>query len=315
MMFPAVDRVLRAQSQRAARWATLAALGSAAGCGSYRPPATAFHAPPPSGRDWATVLRQPSKLTLERLETGRVRVTKSDLIDFDDPRASGLQDEQLFVPVFAYLIHHDDHGDYLVDAGLDRSFQRTTSGDMAGTFAFKFHAVQRPGEDLPTQLAARGARLRGIFFTHLHPDHLSGAASLSHDVPYVVGKGESPKSVGPLFYEDALTGVRDFEEIDFSGAPTMAPLGPCVDIFGDGSLWAIATPGHTVGHMSFLAVTQTGPVLITGDVSHTRWGFEHGVAPGKFNDGKKSDSRRSLDQLMAFARAYPNVKIFLGHEQ
>jgi N-acyl homoserine lactone hydrolase len=95
----------------------------------------------------------------------------------------------------------------------------------------------------------------------------------------------------------------------------MAPLGPCVDLFGDGSVWAISTPGHTMAHMSFLVVTKTGPALITGDVSHTRWGFDNSVIPGRFNDGKKSDSRRSLDQIKAFANAYPSVKIFLGHER
>jgi N-acyl homoserine lactone hydrolase len=295
--------------------AAVLALASTAGCGSYRPPATPFHAPAQAARDWESVLHQPSKITVERLETGRVRVMTSDLIDFNDPKTSGLTDTQLFVPVFAYLLRHEDRGDYLIDAGLDRSFQKITSGDMSGLFAFKFYAVQAVGEDLPSQLDQRGAKLRGIFFTHLHPDHLSGATSLPRDIPYVVGKGESPTSVGALFHEDALDGVRDFQELDFSAAPAMAPLGPCLDVFGDGSFWAISTPGHTVGHVSFLVVTKTGPVLITGDVSHTRWGFDRSVIPGKFNDGKRSDSRQSLNQLEAFAKAYPDVKIFLGHER
>jgi N-acyl homoserine lactone hydrolase len=299
----------------AVRGAVLVLAWTLLGCGSYRPAATQFHAPAQSTRDWEAILQKPPKITLERLETGRVRVRMSDLIDFDDPKAQGLTDEQLFVPVFAYLLHHEDRGDYLIDAGLDRSFQTVTSGDMAGLFAFKFYAVQAAGEDLPAQLAQRHASPRGVFFTHLHPDHLSGAASLPRDIPYIVGRGESPTSLGVLFHENALDGVRDFEEIDFSTAPTMPPLGPCVDVFGDGSLWALSTPGHTQGHMSFLAVTKAGPALITGDVSHTRWGFDHAVIPGKFNDGKRSDSRRSLDQIKAFATAYPSVRIFLGHER
>jgi N-acyl homoserine lactone hydrolase len=159
------------------------------GCGSYRPPSTQFQAPALSARDWESVLQRPSRVTLERLETGRVRVRMSDLIDFDDPKSKGLTDETVFVPVFAYLLHHDDRGDYLIDAGLDRSFQRITSGDVSGLFAFKFYAVQTAGEDLPAQLARRAARLHGVFFTHLHPDHLSGAASLPRDIPYIVGRG------------------------------------------------------------------------------------------------------------------------------
>jgi N-acyl homoserine lactone hydrolase len=96
-------------------------------------------------------------------------------------------------------------------------------------------------------------------------------------------------------------------------APCQA-LGPSIDVFGDGSLWAISTPGHTVGHVSYLVVAKTGPALITGDVSHTRWGFDHGVIPGKFNDGTRSDSERSLAQIRAFASQYRRVQIFPGHE-
>jgi N-acyl homoserine lactone hydrolase len=99
-----------------------------AGCGSFRPAATAFHAPAPSAHDWDAVFSRPARASVERLETGRVRVMRSDLIDFDDPKAGELHDERLFVPVYAYLVRHDDRGDYLVDAGLDRSFQRTARG-------------------------------------------------------------------------------------------------------------------------------------------------------------------------------------------
>ena len=170
---------------------------------------------------------------------------------------------------------------------------------------------------MPSELAARGSTLRGVFFTHLHPDHVSAAASLPRGIPYVVGARESPTSKGFLFYEDALHGVGDFEEIDFSHAAAMPPLGPSVDVFGDGSVWAISTPGHTTGHVSYLVVAKTGAALITGDVSHTRWGFDHGVIPGKFNDGEHGSELRgqgSLAQVRAFASRYPNVQVLLGHE-
>ena len=281
-------------------------------CGSYRPPSTLLTARP-SAPDWNTVLSRPGHVTLETLETGRIRVGRSDLLDFNDPRTAELKDDTLFVPVFAHLIHDDARGDYLIDTGLDASFQKRTSGDMRGIFAYKVYAEQRPGEDIVSQLAARKVTPHGVFFTHLHPDHLSGAASLPRDMRYVVGQGERPTSVSLLFYENALVGVRDFEEIDFAHAAPMPPLGPSVDLFGDGSVWAISTPGHTTGHVSYLVVTKTGPVLLTGDASHTRWGFEHDVAPGKFNDGTREDARRSFDQLEAFARMYPQVKVIFGH--
>lgn len=282
-------------------------------CGSYVPPNTTFTALPPSANDWSAALARPARVTLETFESGRIRVRLSEVLDLEDPRAHELRDEETFVPVFAHLLHHDDLGDYLIDSGLDRSFQTTTSGDIGGLFASRIYAVQRPGEDIASRLLERHASLHGIFFTHLHPDHLSGATSLPKNIKYVAGPGETPKSVGFFFYEDALRGVTALQTFDFTHAPSMPPLGPCIDVFGDGSLWAISTPGHTAGHVSYLIVTKSGPVLLTGDASHTRWGFEHGVAPGDFNDGKREDARRSLDQLIAFSRAYPQVKVVLGH--
>jgi len=41
------------------------------------------------------------------------------------------------------------------------------------------------------------------------------------------------------------------------------------DIFGDGSVMIIATPGHTPGHQSLLVkLPKTGPVVLTGDLYH-----------------------------------------------
>jgi hypothetical protein len=49
-----------------------------------------------------------------------------------------------------------------------------------------------------------------------------------------------------------FSGKSKLLSIDFSAAPTMAPLGPCVDLFGDGSFWAISAPGHTDDDIAYL---------------------------------------------------------------
>lgn len=286
------------------------------GCGSFRPPGSRFpRAATPFAQDWSVVLRRDGHVTLDTWQTGRVRVGRKDILDFDDPKVKAtFSKDELFVPVFAHMLHHEERGAFLIDAGLDRSFSKITSGDMRGLFAGRFYAVQTPGEDVVSRMAAEHIALRGIFFTHLHPDHLSGAEWLPRDIPFIVGRGEAPTSFGFLFYNDALHDVVGLDEIDFRGVPEMPPLGRSLDVFGDGSLWAIHTPGHTVGHLSFVVVTKTGPVLLTGDVSHTRWGFENNVIPGGFNDGDLNDSRRSLEQLIAFKKAYPQIKVIFGHE-
>ena len=47
-------------------------------------------------------------------------------------------------------------------------------------------------------------------------------------------------------------------------------MGPSGDLLGDGSLWAISTPGHTKGHISYLINGLDGPILLTMDASFIR---------------------------------------------
>ena len=93
----------------------------------------------------------------------------------------------------------------------------------------------------------------------------------------------------------------------------MAPLGACVDLFGDGSFWAISAPGHTDDDIAYL-INSTKPVLLTGDASHFAWAFQNGVAPRGWDKAGTARGYVSLERLRAFARAYPNVRLIYGHE-
>jgi glyoxylase-like metal-dependent hydrolase (beta-lactamase superfamily II) len=110
-----------------------------------------------------------------------------------------------------------------------------------------------------------------------------------------------------------FSGKSRFSGIDFPAAPTMTPLGRCVDLFGDGSLWAISAPGHTDDDIAYL-INGPRPVLLTGDASHFAWAFQNGVAARGWNKAGTARGYTSLEQLRSFARAYPSVKLIFGHE-
>jgi N-acyl homoserine lactone hydrolase len=72
-------------------------------------------------------------------------------------------------------------------------------------------------------------------------------------------------------------------------------------------------PGHTQGSTAYLVRSTHGPVLLTGDTSHTRWGWEHGVEPGTATvDGARN--RASLLQLKALVARHPRIEVRLGHQ-
>ena len=77
-----------------------------------------------------------------------------------------------------------------------------------------------------------------------------------------------------------MAGKAALQEWPF--VPATAPVGPdafdaVLDIFGDASVFAIHTPGHTAGSTAYLVRSTQGPILLVGDTSHTQWGWDHGV--------------------------------------
>jgi len=79
-------------------------------------------------------------------------------------------------------------------------------------------------------------------------------------------------------------------------------------------VWAIWVPGHTPGSTAYLVRTARGPVLLTGDASHTRWGWENDVEPGTYSYDREQ-AAVSFQKLRAFAAAHPNIEVRVGHQR
>ncbi len=86
-----------------------------------------------------------------------------------------------------------------------------------------------------------------------------------------------------------------------------------IDVFEDGSVFAIKVPGHTPGSTAFLIRTTHGPVLLTGDTCHTRWGWEHTVEPGDFTEDQ-ARNLKSLKSLKELVASHPQIEVRLGHQ-
>ena len=287
---------------------------------AYQPEAriSTYNAPPGTADnfDWRTILRAKPRIQFQVLHTGQVRVPRSGMLNLEHPAMQGTEDGEMYVDVFAFHICHTREGCYLIDSGLDDSFRTGRGGNISGLMASSYviDTRQDEGQDIAAQLNAHTQNnLRGVFFTHLHGDHTSGVPALPKDIRFIAGKNDEYINYYLLYHSDHLAGVQHLEEIDFTNAPEHAPLGRVVDLFGDGSFWAISTPGHSRGHVSYLVISQDGPILLTGDASHTRLGFEKGVEPGWTYH--RADMQQSLKQLRAFAQEYPEVRVIFGHER
>lgn len=84
------------------------------------------------------------------------------------------------------------------------------------------------------------------------------------------------------------------------------------DVFGDGSVVMLATPGHTPGHRSLLIrLKRDGPVLLSGDAVHFAENWARRGVPG-FNTSR-AESLASMDRLSKIAFQL-KARLIIQHE-
>jgi glyoxylase-like metal-dependent hydrolase (beta-lactamase superfamily II) len=279
---------------------------------------TPYPVPAPAFTNWNDVLAHPADISLTTLQTGIVHMDACLNLDPASPRQADCDHTPRDLAVLVHWIHHPRFGDFLIDTGFDDSFAKYPPYGNYNQVMSLFNWIngvsnrQEPGMDLAAQLARLNVHPKAVFFTHFHPDHTAGVRSLGPETQFVFGKAEASFLARAAVAQD-FAGKSKLLSIDFSAAPAMAPLGPSVDVFGDGSFWTISAPGHTDDDMAFL-VNGSPPVLLTGDASHFAWAFQAGVAPRGWNSAGTARGYVSLEQLRTFAKTYPSVKIIYGHE-
>jgi glyoxylase-like metal-dependent hydrolase (beta-lactamase superfamily II) len=268
------------------------------------------------------VMDTPGPIELETLKAADWVVERAGLINLHDPKAkaaglkSGLEPAQIYF----HVLRHPKFGVFIVDTGVERALRdQPQQAAIRGLVAsyLKFEQLKNVLA-LGDWLAKQGAPLAGVFMTHLHLDHVSGMPDVPHGTPIYAGPGETrAHAASNLFVrpniDRALAGQNPISEWQFVADPDGRFAG-VIDVFGDGSLWALHTPGHTAGSTAYLVRTPSGPVLLTGDTSHTVWGWTHDVEPGDFT-ADHAANRQSLERLRRLAREHPNISVRLGHQQ
>ncbi len=265
-------------------------------------------------KQWKEIFNANSKIDgFKILNTGSVKVPIEGMLNIEKLGKDHGLSKFLWVDVYAYLFHHKEKGWFMIDTGLDSTFQQ--KGNIKGIFANSFikETRQNPGQNISSLLKKENVEINGIFFTHLHGDHSAGLPEINNSIPKFIGKEETIFNIPFIYSSNHLTRKDTLLELDNTTAVGISPLESVIDIFGDGSFMAINTPGHSLGHLSYLLITTDGPILLTGDASHTKYGFENKIEPGWVEN--KESAENSLLQLTTFHEKYPEVRIIYGHEK
>src|SRR5947209_618911 len=155
---------------------------------------------------------------------------------------------------------------------------------------------------LASQLEALGVKPSDITFvavSHTHPDHI-GNVELFPQAMLLVQKAE---------YD--WPGVNNAPR--FKPEHPMTKLDGDKDVFGDGSVMIISTPGHTPGHQSLLVkLPKTGEVLLTGDAVHFQDNFDNRRVPGGNTD--KDQTVASMQRIADFL-SKEQAKLWINHDK
>ncbi len=273
-----------------------------------------------SSRELLAVIDQPGTLEVESIGSADWSVPRSGMLNLDHPKAkeAGLEEGDEPIQIFFHVVRHPLHGTFLIDTGVERALR-----DAPEKSAFSALVRSAMGMEklqvhvaLADWLDAEPAPVAGVLMTHLHLDHVSGLRDVPKGTPIFAGPGETtPRQLMNLFTQGsidrALEGHVPVQEWAFeAGDERFAGV---IDVFGDGSLWALWMPGHTPGSVAYLARTIDGPMLFVGDTSHTSWGWQHDVEPGSFTVDQEPNAE-SLAKLRRLVAEHPRISVRLGHQ-
>lgn len=200
------------------------------------------------------------------------------------------------MPVSCYLIRHGDDL-VLFDAGLTDDLAGKTHRDTDQTISM--------GKTIAAQLKEIGidpAKVGTLVISHYHGDHTGQANVVANarllmgagDVAYIAGREDK----GPL--KPWIEGQRPVEQVSADR-----------DLFGDGTVRLLYTPGHTPGHLALLVKLPTKAFILTGDFVHFRDQLSSLDPPGNHVD--KVRGKAEIERMTKLA-ADENATIVVGHE-
>ncbi len=210
------------------------------------------------------------------------------------------QGERAVMAVPCFLVRHGN--DWLLwDTGLGDDLAKEP-----GQVRLGMHWMVKT--TLAAQLAQIGLKpddIRYVALSHLHADH-SGNVGLFPHATFLIAPQELAWASG----NPAPHGVVP-EQVATVARATVKPVPEDLDVFGDGSVRMLCTPGHTPGHRSLLLeLKHSGTVILSGDVAHTRESYERGLVPP--SNTNRADSLASIARLKGLAEQH-HARVVIQH--
>jgi N-acyl homoserine lactone hydrolase len=196
-----------------------------------------------------------------------------------------------------YLIHHTQ-GWLLWDTGIPDSIAAMPNGlAPSDPRAIHWHVTKTLASQLE-MLGVKPSDIKYVAISHSHPDHV-GNITMFPLSTVLVQKAEYD---WPAPFGQKLRAI----------ASPVIKLEGDHDVFSDGSVTLLATPGHTPGHQSLLVkLPKTGAIVLSGDAVHFQSNWDNRRVPSINVDKDKTVASM---QRIADVMAKEHAMLWINHD-
>lgn len=198
------------------------------------------------------------------------------------------------IPVYCFLVEHSK-GNVLIDSGFSSDFEKTWGKRLR----FYKPILEK---NMIEYVKKKNIKIDFIINTHLHIDHCENNHYFKN-AQIIVQKKEfeaacNPKPYQLLAYPDKIDKNLNYRFIDGN-----------LDLFNDGAIKIIQTPGHTEGHQSVLLNVDGKKIFIAGDACYASENLKYNCLPGILWNPDK------IMECYDMIRNLKNTRIIFGHEE
>jgi glyoxylase-like metal-dependent hydrolase (beta-lactamase superfamily II) len=277
--------------------------------------------PLPGGQDGAKVKLHPLLTATVKGPPGWFLREKGRLAGLKALGIGVPKDRWLTAPIVAFLVEHPGAGAVVIDTGFHASVAVSPRSNLGRLASLLYKDIDmRPEQAVAAQLRAMDIQpsdVSTVIMTHLHPDHASAivdfpeATFLLSDAEWEAASEGGPREG---YVKSQFDHGFDYRLLDFDSedANSFSGFARSLDVFGDGSVRVLFTPGHTLGHISLALQTAKGEVLVAGDAIFMRRTLDEDHLPYAMPD--EHLFRRSLREIRQYRKETPDAVIIPGHD-
>ena len=209
-----------------------------------------------------------------------------------------------------WLIHRGNQW-LLWDTGVPKSALNDPKGWSTLPKLIVYHLDKTLTEQLTT-IGLEPNDVTHVALSHTHGDHIGNVRLFSNST-VLMQRAEYEWISTPDGPNDNVNQLKALAR-KLLGAPKhLKLLDGDTDVFGDGSVTLVSTPGHTPGSESLLVhLKNSGFIILSGDVVHLEENFEKDRVPSLNTD--KAASIASMERVRSIIATY-EAKLFINHDK